>query len=162
LIKTGFGDFDDKFNGFRASELIVIGGRPGMGKTQLLVTLANNISKNYPVLFFTYDLPDKLLASRFIANITGISLDKQLLSRFSESERTALMTIEEDLYQRQIFVNESFHDSISAFRSYCEYQVNERGIKVIMVDYLQMMSNPERGADRVQQLSAITRELKHI
>jgi replicative DNA helicase len=67
-IKTGFTEFDKLFGGFGLGELIVIGGRPSMGKTQLLVNLSLNISVATPVLYFTFDLSEFLLTSRFISS----------------------------------------------------------------------------------------------
>jgi replicative DNA helicase len=56
MVKTGFAEFDHTFGGFALGELVVIGGRPGMGKTQLMVNLALQIAQSYPVLYFTFDL----------------------------------------------------------------------------------------------------------
>ena len=70
-IKSGFADFVDKmFGGFGLGEFIVIGGRPAMGKTQLLVNLSLNISQIIPVLYFTFDLSEFLLTNRFISSVS--------------------------------------------------------------------------------------------
>lgn len=161
-IKTGFRTFDAEFGGFQPGELIVIGGRPGMGKTQLLVHLASRISLSHPVLYFTYDLPERLLATRFIANLTGIPADSQRHNRLTERQSEALGAMHRQVHQLNIFIEAGYHDSISRFRDFCRYQVEENGVRVIIVDYLQLMSNPESGFVRVQQLSAITRELRNI
>jgi replicative DNA helicase len=76
LFKTGLPGFDEKFGGLGCGELVVVGGRPGMGKTQLLVQLTLELSKTIPVLFFSYDLSQFHLTQRFMSAVSALSVIK--------------------------------------------------------------------------------------
>ncbi len=161
-IKSGFVDFDEKFGGLGLGEFIVIGGRPAMGKTQLLVNLSLNISQTTPVLYFTFDLPEYLLTSRFISSVSGIPADKFLQHELSGEHKAELSYVEKELNKYKIFVNDSYNNSITTFKEHCQKQIEENGVKVIFVDYLQMMSSNKFRNSRELEISYISRELKNI
>src|SRR5690554_1615038 len=162
IIKSGFTDFDKTFGGFGLGEFIVIGGRPAMGKTQLLVNLSLNISQTIPVLYFTFDLSDHLLTSRFIASILGIPVNKLIQHKLTTEEKNKLSSIESELSKYKIFVNDSCNNSLTAFKTHCQKQIEENGVKAIFVDYLQMMSSNKYRNSRELEISYISRELKNI
>ena len=91
MIKSGFSEFDKEFGGFSHGEFVVIGGRPSMGKTQLLVNLALNISSSIPVLYLTFDLSKNLLTNRFISTITEIPINKILQNIINEDDQKKLI-----------------------------------------------------------------------
>jgi replicative DNA helicase len=162
LIKSGFNNLDALIGGFSPGEFVVIGGRPAMGKTQLCVNLALNISKNQPVLYFTFDLSEHLLTSRFLAAITGISASRILQHDLSGDELLRVTSLKEQLQQYRVSFNDSCNSSLPAFRSHCIRQIEENGIKIIMVDYLQLMSSNRYRNSRELEISYITRELKTL
>lgn len=162
VIKSGFVNLDKVIGGFSPGELVVIGGRPGMGKTLLLVKLALNISSHYPVQFFTYDLTSFLLTNRFISNLSGIAMSKILQFDFKQEEKAKLTSLEKDLKDHRIFINDSYSNSVTAFKEHCLKQIEELGVKVIFLDYLQMMSTSRYRNSRELEISYITRELKNF
>lgn len=161
-IKSGFADLDKMMGGFGLGEFIVIGGRPAMGKTQLLVNLSLKISHTIPVLYFTFDLSEHLLTSRFIASVSGIPTSKILQHGLTNEEKSKLSTIESVLNKHKIFVNDSCNNSLTTFKAHCQKQIEENGVKVIFVDYLQMMSSNKYRNSRELEISYISRELKNI
>lgn len=161
-IKTGFTEFDSMFGGFRLGEFVVIGGRPSMGKTQLLVNLSLNISETTPVLYFTFDLSEFLLTSRFISSLSGIAVHKILQHELTYEQKTNLTSIAKEFSKHKILVNDSCNSSFATIKSICQKQIQESGVKVIMVDYLQMMSSNKYLNNRELEISYISRELKNI
>lgn len=161
-IKTGFTDFDRMFGGLGLGEFVVIGGRPSMGKTQLLVNLSLNISSTTPVLYFTFDLSELLLTSRFISSLSGIAVNKILQQELTDEQRNLLVTNSQEIGNYKIFVNDSCNNSFSAMKAICQKHIQENGVKVIIVDYLQMMSSNKYRNNRELEISYISRELKNI
>lgn len=162
LIKTGFRDFDHELGGLSLGELVVIGGRPSMGKTQFLVNLSLTISFETPVLYFTFDLSEFLLTNRFISSLTGIPVSSILKNELSHEQRDTLELVENEFMNRKLFINDSCNSSLSALRKHCQEQIEKQGVQVIVVDYLQMMSSSKYRSSRELEISYITRELKNI
>ncbi len=161
-IKTGFTEFDKLFGGFSLGEFIVIGGRPSMGKTQLLVNLSLNISIETPILYFTFDLSEFLLTSRFISSVSGIAVNKILQHELTDEQKTKLASIGNKFSKHKIFVNDSCNNSFTALKAHCQKQIQDNGVKVIVVDYLQMMSSNKYRNNRELEISYISREFKNI
>ena len=162
LISTGFKNLDLLIAGFELGELIIFGGRPSMGKTTLLLNLAVQISKKQPVLFFSYDLSESALTTRIICNLTSCPSDKIAQHTLTDNDLLNLLNIEESLNEFQLFINDSCSNSIIDFRIQCEKMITEKGIKVVFIDYLQMMSSNKYGNRRELEISYISRELKRI
>lgn len=161
-IKSGFADFDKTYGGFGLGEFVVIGGRPAMGKRQLLVNLSLNISQTIPVLYFTFDLSEFLLTSRFLSSVSGIPASKILQHDLTDEEKNKLSLVESQLSKHKLFINDSYNNSLTAFKAHCQKQIEENGVKVIFVDYLQMMSSNKYRNSRELEISYISRELKNI
>jgi replicative DNA helicase len=162
LIKTGIVDFDAKFGGLELGELIVIGGRPAMGKTQLLVHIALAISKIHPILYFTFDLSIFHLSNRFMSAVAEISIDKLLHGNLNIEETIKVTNETIKLKENKIFLNDSCHSSISELRTLCKQHIEQQNVKVIFIDYLQLMSNRKLRQNRDREIATITRELKNI
>lgn len=161
LIKSGFAGFDNLFGGFTFGELVVIGGRPAMGKTVLLCNLALNISIHTPLLYITLDLPEPTLTKRLISTITNIEISKLMHPDLSGAEKEVLSNTELTLNKYKIYINDSSSDSLPELRSYCQKQIEENGVKIIFVDYLQMMNSKESNI-RHLKVGTFTNELKKI
>ena len=162
LIPSGFKNFDDAFGGFSAGEFVVIGGRPSMGKSQLLVNLALNISVTHPILYFTFDLSQYLLTTRFISALSDIAVHKILQNDLQKEEEDKLLSIEGKMDRFQLFINESCNSSMSALKAHCKKMIEEQGVKVIMVDYIQKMGSSKYRYNRESEISYISGELKNI
>ena len=162
LIRSGFENFDTLFGGFRLGEFVVIGGRPAMGKTQLLINLSLNISMTHPVLYATLDLSDFLLTNRFIASVTEIPANSILQLDLNEEQKNILSTVGNAFAKRQLFISDSGNNSIAGLKTICQKQIQENGVKVIIIDYLQLMSSFRHRGNRENEISYISRELKNM
>ncbi|HEY5587534.1 MAG TPA: DnaB-like helicase C-terminal domain-containing protein [Candidatus Paceibacterota bacterium] len=162
LIKSGFSKLDERIGGFMPGELIIIGGRPAMGKTQLLINICINIAKTIPVLYFTFDLSVDNLTKRFISTLSNLAIDKILQNSLSEIEKHHITAETKKLGELKLYINDSCSNSISAFKELCIKQINEFGVKVILVDYLQMMGSDNIKNSRKSELNYICRELKNV
>jgi len=161
LIETGFNEYDNLFGGLLLGELVVVGGRPSMGKTQLLVNLTLNVSIKTPVLYFTFDLSTSVLTNCFISAITNIDVSMLLHPDLTVEEKKIVNRVGGTLNSHKIFINESQNHSLSDLRLFCENQINERGIKIIIVDYLQLMTSNESSI-RHLKIGSFTNELRRI
>ena len=161
-ISTGYENLDKLISGFGLGEFIVFGARPAMGKTALFINLALRISINNPVLFFSFDLSESLLTQRVIANLTSISTHKIRKNQLDKMDLLKLKQTEENINQYQLYINESCSNSIVDFRLHCEKMIEEKGVKVVFLDYIQLMSATKFGNRRELEISYISRELKRI
>lgn len=162
LLKTGLPGFDAQFGGLVCGEFVVIGGRPGMGKTQLLVQLTLELSKTTPVLFFSYDLSAHHLTQRFMSAVSELSVNQIIYGQLSAEQRLKLSQEAQQLSSHQILLNETCHASIEEFKAICKQHVETEKIKVVVIDYLQLLSERKTRQNRDAELSFITRELKNL
>jgi len=163
ILRTGFKNLDELIGGFFPGEFVVIGARPSMGKTQLLINLALNISRINPVLFFSFDLPDFMLVNRCISTLADIPLQHVLQPELATSkEKQHIAEISKLLNTHNIYINGGSVNNLSSFRQQCMNQIKETGIKVIIVDTLQHVSLSRFRGNREQEISNFTRELKAI
>jgi replicative DNA helicase len=163
ILRTGFKNVDEIIGGFFPGEFVVIGARPSMGKTQLLINLALNISRINPVLFFSFDLPDFMLVNRCISTLADIPLQHVLQPELATSkEKQQIAEISKLLNTHNIYINGGSVNNLSAFRQQCMDQIKVTGVKVIIVDTLQHVSLSRFRGNREQEISNFTRELKAI
>ncbi len=155
-IKTGFKDIDQQIGGLSLGEFVVIGGRPAIGKTLFQVNLAINISKTIPVLFFSFDLSEHLLTSRIIAAIA--TTPASILVK----DTLQLEAVEHKLKDHKIFINDNCNHAFLTFKKQCKTYIEQYGVKIIFIDYLQMISSNKFRNNREQEVSHICRELKNI
>ena len=162
VIPSGFVDFDRQFGGFRLGELVIIGGRPAMGKTQFLVSLALQMSTVVPVLYASYDLSELMLTSRMLSTVSGIPTKDLLQNTLSVAQKKCLSGIEDKFAGRELFVYDNVNTSIVALKARCQKQIQEKGVQVIIVDYLQLLSSHNHRKFRELEVSFISRELKNL
>lgn len=162
LLKTGLPGFDDKFGGLGCGEFVLVGGRPGMGKTQLLVQLALALSQSTPVLFFSYDLSQFHLTQRFMSAVSELSVNQIIYGQLSAEQRSKLSQDALQLSSHQILLNETAHSSMAEFKSLCKQHVEADQVKVVLIDYLQLLSERKTRQNRDTELAFITRELKNL
>ncbi len=162
LIKTGFDNIDEVLGGFSLGEYVVIGSRPSFGKTQLLINLALHISQIMPVLFYSLNLSGYILMNRFISTLTKISIQKIHQKDLSEEELQMISTVKKELSKYKLFFNDSPNSSIDTVKEICSNQINENNVKVIILDYLQLMSSYRYRKHRELEVGHISRELKKI
>jgi len=162
LFKTGYIDFDKAIGGFVPGEFVVFGARPGMGKTQLLVNLALNFVRHNPVLYFSFDMSEYMLTTRMIAALTEVESSRILQNNLSNDERERILKLQSILSNVNLFINDGYNNSISAFKAHCIKMIQEKGVKIIIVDYLQLMSSNKFRNSREIEIGSICRELKNL
>lgn len=162
LYSTGFYNLDEVIGGFSPSEFVVIGGRPGMGKTQFLVNLALNLSKQHGVLYFSFDLSKEVITNRFISCLTKIPSSSLMKQNLTTSMKIELEIAADSIENYQLFINDSCHNSIEVFKAMCKKHIEEDHVKFVFVDYLQLMSSRRLSRNREMELGQISRELKML
>ena len=161
-IRTGFSNLDDLIKGFGAGELIVIGARPGMGKTQLMVNLALNISEQYPVAYLSLDLAKAALINRILSCKTHLSQNQFTSGDVSKNATTLLQNALEGLKKNQLFINDKSIYHIPSLRNFIEKNITENNIKVFFIDYLQLIGSMTNYKHRLQEISSVCSALKNF
>ena len=166
-IPSGFRDVDKETGGWQSSDLIIIAARPAMGKTAFLLSMARNITveHNIPMALFALEMASVQLITRMIASETGISSEKLRKGQMSEEEWQRLFSNVAALENAPLYIDETPALSVFDFRAKCRRLVMQHGVKIIMVDYLQLMtanSGGKGGGNREQEIATISRSLKAI
>lgn len=165
-LSSGFYDLDSFTQGFQKSDLIIIAGRPSMGKTALGLNIVSNVIKNskLPVVFFSLEMSKEQIMYRLLSMETSINPIKLRSGKLVQSDWIKLNKIMKILSKLPLFIDDSFNLSIQDIRSKLKtimFEQNEIGL--IIIDYLQLMQNSKSKVEnRVQELSQITRSLKNI
>ncbi|ALM21956.1 replicativone DNA helicase [Nonlabens tegetincola] len=165
-IPTGFTDLDKLTSGWQPSDLIIIAARPGMGKTAFTLSMARNIAigSNTPVAFFSLEMSSVQLITRLISAETGLSSEKLRTGKLESYEWEQLNVKVKDLEQAPIYIDDTPSLSIFDLRAKCRRLASQYGIKLIMIDYLQLMTaqTNSKGGNREQEISTISRNLKAL
>jgi len=165
-IATGFEKLDALTSGWQPSDLIIVAARPGMGKTALTLSMARNIAvmKQTPVAFFSLEMSSVQLITRLISSETGLSSEKLRTGKLESHEWEQLNVKVSDLEKAPLFIDDTPSLSIFDLRAKARRLASQHGIKLIIVDYLQLMtagSNNKMG-NREQEISTISRNLKAL
>ena len=165
-LPSGFYDLDSLTQGFQKSDLIIIAGRPSMGKTALGLNIASNIIKSLklPILFFSLEMSKEQIMYRLLAMETNINQMKLKSGKLYQSDWIKLNKMIKILSKLPFFIDDSFNLSIQDIRSKIKTIIFEQNnIGLIIIDYLQLMQNlNSKTENRVQELSKITRSLKTL
>jgi len=165
-LSSGFYDLDSLTQGFQKSDLIIIAGRPSMGKTALGLNIASNIIKNsrLPILFFSLEMSKEQIMYRLLSMETNISQMKLKSGKLSQNDWIKLNKMIKILSKLPIFIDDSFNLSMQDIRSKIKTIIFEQNtIGLIIIDYLQLMQGSNiKTENRVQELSKITRSLKTL
>lgn len=165
-IPSGFTKLDQLTSGWQASDLIIIAARPGMGKTALTLSMARNIAvaQNIPVAFFSLEMSSVQLITRLISSETGLSSEKLRTGKLEEHEWIALNTRVKDLEKAPLYIDDTPSISIFDLRAKARRLSSQYGIKLIMIDYLQLMTaGASKGVGvREQEIATISRNLKAL
>lgn len=160
LIPTGFYRLDEMLGGLRAGELVVIAGRPSMGKTALGLTIAVQIEA--PVAIFSLEMSDTALVERMVCAQANIAMHRLRCGTLSHEEYDRLGTGMAAISRRQIFIDQSVTLSAAAFRARAQKIVRQTGAKIIIVDYIQLMTGPVKSENRQTEIAAISRTMKAV
>jgi replicative DNA helicase len=165
-IPSGFDKLDKLTSGWQESDLIIIAARPGMGKTALTLSMARNIAvnQNIPVAFFSLEMASVQLITRLISSETGLSSQKLRTGRLEKHEWEQLNVKVKALEKAPLFIDDSPSLSIFDLRAKARRLASQHKIKLIVVDYLQLMTagGGMKGGNREQEISTISRNLKAL
>lgn len=166
-VPSGFRDIDKETGGWQNSDLIIIAARPAMGKTAFLLSMARNIAVGHkiPMVLFSLEMASVQLITRMIASETRISSEKLRKGTLDDEEWQRLFSNVSELENAPLFIDETPSLSIFDFRAKCRRLVMQHGVRLIMVDYLQLMTAGSGGkgvGNREQEISMISRSLKAI
>jgi replicative DNA helicase len=179
-ISAGLTDLDEKMGGLQSSDLIILAGRPAMGKTALATNIAYHVAKNYKaeyqpdgsnkvldggvVAFFSLEMSSEQLATRIIAEQSGISSEYIRRGKISEDEFQRLVDVSRELQSLPLYIDSTGGLTIAQLASRARRLKRQRGVGLIIVDYLQLLagsSNKQREG-RVQEVTEITVGLKAL
>ena len=161
-VPTGYEELDKKTSGWQSSDLVIIAGRPAMGKTSFALSLAKNIAVDYntPIAFFSLEMNNVQLVNRLISNVCEIPGNKMLNGQLAPDEWERLDKNIRLLQGSPLYIDDTPGLSIFELRTKARRLVREKGVKIIMIDYLQLMTGTKRTDNRAQEVAEITRSLK--
>lgn len=163
-VPSGFRDLDKLLGGFQKSDLIVFAGRPGMGKTSWLLTVAINAARmGARIAIFTMEMGVEQMIQRIVAMESGINVQNLRLANLSTREQARFTEVVGRISHYQIFIDDTPAMSPIEMRTKCRRLQHEYGLDMIIVDYMQLM-NAGKGYEnnRVQEISFISRHLKEL
>ena len=162
-LPSEFYDLDAMTGGFQRSDLIIIAGRPSMGKTSFAVGMARNIAENLPVAIFSLEMSKEQLVQRLLASEAGIESNYLRTGRISQNQWGALSHALGTLSELPIYIDDTANQTVMQMRSQVRRLLAEKGgeLGLVLIDYLQLMEG-SGSENRVQELSRITRSLKGL
>jgi replicative DNA helicase len=163
-VLSGFTGLDEFLGGFQRSDLIIIGGRPSMGKTSLSLSLARNaaVEQGACVALFSLEMAREPLVWRILASESEVDSRRIRLGLHNEEQEKRIMDAIGKLSEAQIYIDDTPQLRVVEMRSKARRLHFERGIDLIIVDYLQLMQGDRRTDNRVQEVSEISRALKGL
>ena len=164
-VPTGYHKLDNITSGWQASDLVIIAGRPAMGKTSFALSMAKNIAADYkvPMAFFSLEMSNVQLVNRLISNCCEIQGSKILNGQLNPDEWERLDKRLNNLIGSPLYVDDTPGLSVFELRTKARRLVRDHGVKIIMIDYLQLMNaNGMRFSSRQEEVSTISRSLKQI
>lgn len=162
---TGFTDLDELTSGLQPSDLIIVAGRPSMGKTTIAMNMAENIAikGGMPVAIFSMEMPGDALAMRMMSSLGRIDQHKVRTGKLEDHEWPRLTSAISLLGETKMFIDDTPALSPTEVRARARRLTREHGqLGLIVLDYLQLMQSPSSGDNRVQQISDISRGLKAL
>src|SRR3954453_10802315 len=178
-ISTGLRDLDTKMGGLQHSDLIIVAGRPGMGKTSLATNIAYNVARAYVgelqadgtmkaahggvIGFFSCEMSADQLATRIVAERTGIPSSSIRRGGISEADFEKLREVSIELQSLPFYVDETGGLSIAQLMARARRLKRQKGLDLIVIDYIQLLSGSgKRSENRVQEITEITTSLKAL
>ena len=164
-LATGFTKLDALTSGWQPSDLVIIAARPGMGKTAFVISMAKNmaIDFNHGVAVFSLEMSSVQLITRMISSETGLTSEKLRKGNLAPHEWEQLNVKVKKLSDAPIFIDDTPSLSIFDLRAKARRLVSQHDVKIIVIDYLQLMTaGGKAGGNREQEISMISRNLKAL
>jgi len=161
-ISTGLSNIDTIIHGFRQGEFAILGARPSMGKSALAMQMANHMARSgVPILYVSIEMSQSMVAQRLLSYTTGIDGSRLANSVLEEHEKSQLLTARQNLMSMPFYVSSHSPCDITLIRSMVSKLVRTAKIKVVFVDYLQMIDGGG-GDNRTREVGVISRGLKAL
>jgi len=163
-VGSGFYDLDKFTAGFQPGELIIIAARPSMGKTAFTLNIAAHvgIQEKVPVAFFSLEMGAEQLFNRLIGAYAEIDLSRLRSGYIEAQDYNRLTQAAGHLAEAPMYIDETASLNIGDLRNKARRLVHQHGVKIIMVDYLQLMSSPQRFENKATEVGEISKGLKQI
>jgi replicative DNA helicase len=163
-IPSGYTEFDKLTAGLQAGDLIIVAGRPSMGKTTLAVNIAENaaIGAKVPTAIFTMEMPSQQLAFRMISSLGRVDQSHLRTGRFPDEDWSRINTAVQLMSDAPLFIDDTPGMSPTEIRARARRLQREHGLGLIVVDYLQLMQVPGNKENRATEISEISRNLKAL
>ncbi|MES9904270.1 MAG: replicative DNA helicase [Sedimenticola sp.] len=164
-LSTGFTDLDDKTSGLQPSDLIIVAGRPSMGKTTLAMNIAETVAINsgLPVAVFSMEMPGEQLAMRMMSSLGRINQSRVRNGKLEDDEWPRLTSAVSLLAEAKLYIDDTPAMSPLEIRARSRRLMREHGeLGLIMIDYLQLMQIPGMSDNRTNEISTISRSLKAL
>lgn len=163
-LPTGFIDFDQMTTGLHAGDLVIIAGRPGMGKTSLAMNVAENVAieQGQPVLVFSMEMSAEQLAMRVLSSFGRINQQRLRRGELDDTDWSRLSSTGGLLRKAPLYIDETGALSPNELRARSRRIAARHGVKLIIVDYIQLMQVPNTRENRTNEVSEISRNLKAL
>ncbi|MGI9270755.1 MAG: replicative DNA helicase [Woeseiaceae bacterium] len=163
-ISTGFSEFDKLTAGLQPGDLVIIAGRPSMGKTTLAVNIAENaaIGSKVPTAIYSMEMPSQQLAFRMISSLGRVDQTHLRTGRFPDEDWSRINTAVQLMSEAPIFIDDTAGLSPTEIRARARRLQREHGLGLIVIDYLQLMAVPGNTENRATEISEISRSLKAL
>jgi len=163
-ISTGYTEFDKLTAGLQPGDLVIIAGRPSMGKTTLALNIAENaaIGSKVPTAIYSMEMPSQQLAFRMISSLGRVDQTHLRTGRFPDEDWSRINTAVQLMSEAPIFIDDTAGLSPTEIRARARRLQREHGLGLIVIDYLQLMAVPGNKENRATEISEISRSLKAL
>ena len=162
-VPTAVRDINLKLNGYQPSDLVIIAGRPAMGKTAYALSDALHQARlGYPVGIFSLEMSARQLTARLFANYSRIDSNKLAFGSLTQSEMDVAVSLRPSFNKLPLYIDDEPFLTLLSLKIKAKKWVRERKVKIIYIDYLQLISNNQKGRTRDQEISEISRTLKGL
>ncbi|MGD0765042.1 MAG: replicative DNA helicase [Dehalococcoidia bacterium] len=163
-VRTGFMDLDTLLGGLKRSDLIILAARPSLGKTSLALNIARNaaVGQSARIALFSLEMAAEQLAQRLLASESGVDSTRLRLGLHTEAEERRVMNALGVLAGADIYVDDSPILRMGEIRGKALRLSRDRGLDLVIIDYLQLIHGGDRTDNRVQEISYISRALKEL
>jgi len=161
-IDTGYSILNHLTGGWQDTDLIIIAGRPSVGKTALALNFLRNAAISVPVGIFSLEMGKNQLMRRMLCAESRVYLDKLNNGKMTTDELNAVVMANDRLNKMKVFIDDTGGMDIYELRSKARRMVSKHGVGLIIIDYLQLMSGTGKGGNREQEISNISRNLKAL
>jgi len=162
-VPSGFGKIDNITGGFQPSDLIVVAARPGMGKTVMALNVAENAARQgYPVAIFSLEMSRSQLYARQTARVARVDSQRFRVGGIQSAEWKHIVDAQEQLHGLPVFIDDTSRQHVNEIARRARYAADKMGVKIVIIDYLQLLRGDSRQTRKDLEIGAITAELKGL